>query len=103
MLQDLTKHGALGTSFVRRTIYILHGIGSGDVVWWLSFVSRCWWSGHGGCPWLGGSGGLPVVGLCGCYSLHGGLSYLRGPTSSSRLHVFLVLNSFDIGFVGLLS
>jgi hypothetical protein len=62
----LIKRGVLGMSYVGRTIYILPGIGSGNIVrLFSSLIEWFWW--HGGCPWLGGSNGLFVVELCSSY------------------------------------
>lgn len=44
-----------------------------------------------------------MVGLCGSYFLRGGVSRPRGPAFPQRGRVFLVLDSFGVGFVGILS
>ena len=57
--------------------------------------------------WLlcGDFGGPRVVrgGVGGCYFLRGDVSHPRGPTSPCCGRIFLVLISFSIGFVGILS
>ena len=107
----LTILGERGMFFVGDIIYVLSGIGKGNVgrrtslCLWLGFVV---WGlssagGVGVVLVFGGSGGLSLVGVNFCYSLHGGVLHPRGPASPQCGCVFfLVLINSGVGYVGLL-
>lgn len=84
--------------YVGETIYILCGIGSGNVFRSLNFL-------------LGVVGGLGVVldlvglvGSCDCYFLCGNVPHLKDHAPPLDVGTFyMVFDAFGIGFVGLLS